>query len=206
MGKHREESHESHEKRKWQKRIEHKQSQTEAVRHQLKKVRPNAAHPQANMNMHVPVSVQVRHELHKVREKARDVADNQKFAVQRTIAGFHQQQNSSSQELEKCQALRVVKDRELSSLRNELVVQQQRATEQRAELEAGFEATLAPMRAGVPALHRTPASRSLSFARALSLSRSLCRARSLARSLARSRSLCPPCSRSLSASQAPALP
>ena len=40
MGKHREDSHE---KRKWQQRIERKQSQTEALRHKLKKVRPNAS-------------------------------------------------------------------------------------------------------------------------------------------------------------------
>mmetsp|Transcript_17470 Transcript_17470/g.41551 ORF Transcript_17470/g.41551 Transcript_17470/m.41551 type:complete len:135 (-) Transcript_17470:207-611(-) len=122
MGKHREDSHE---KRKWQQRIERKQSQTEALRHKLKKV---------------------RHELHKVREKARDAADDQKFAVQRTIAGFHQQQNSSSQEFQKCQALRAVKDLELSSLKGQEAVQRQRAREQRAEMEAEFEAKLAPMR------------------------------------------------------------
>ena len=101
---------------------------------------------QANTDTHMPV--QVRHELHKVREKAREAADDQKFAVQRTIAGFHQQQNSSSQEFQKCQALRVVKDRELSSLRDQQAVQQQRAREQRAELEAEYEAKLAPMREG----------------------------------------------------------
>eukprot|EP00320_Phaeocystis_rex_P021978 CAMPEP_0119071248 /NCGR_PEP_ID=MMETSP1178-20130426/48540_1 /TAXON_ID=33656 /ORGANISM="unid sp, Strain CCMP2000" /LENGTH=134 /DNA_ID=CAMNT_0007053157 /DNA_START=128 /DNA_END=532 /DNA_ORIENTATION=- len=122
MGKHREDSHE---KRKWQQRIERKQSQTEALRHQLKKV---------------------RHELHKVREKAREAADNQKFAVQSTIAEFHHQQNSSSQEFQKCQALRVVRDQELRSLRDQLAVQQRRAREQRAEVEAEFEAMLAPMR------------------------------------------------------------
>ena len=94
--------------------------------------------------------VQVRHELHKVREKAREAADDQKFAVQRTIAGFHQQQNSSSQEFQKCQALRAVKDLELSSLKGQEAVQRQRAREQRAEMEAEFEAKLAPMREGAP--------------------------------------------------------
>lgn len=92
----------------------------------------------------------MRHELHKVREKARDAADDQKFAVQRTIAGFHQQQNSSSQEFQKCQALRAVKDLELSSLKGQEAVQRQRAREQRAEMEAEFEAKLAPMREGAP--------------------------------------------------------
>ena len=94
--------------------------------------------------------VQVRHELHKVREKAREAADDQKFAVQRTIAGFHQQQNSSSQEFQKCQALRAVKDLELSSLKDQEAVQRERAREQRAEMEAEFEAKLAPMREGAP--------------------------------------------------------
>lgn len=98
--------------------------------------------------MHMPV--QVRHELHKVREKAREAADDQKFAVQRTIAGFHQQQNSSSQEFQKCQALRAVKDLELSSLKDQEAVQRERAREQRAEMEAEFEAKLAPMREGAP--------------------------------------------------------
>ena len=47
MGKHREDSHE---KRKWQQRIERKQSETEALRHKLKKVRPNATSIAANMD------------------------------------------------------------------------------------------------------------------------------------------------------------
>ena len=98
--------------------------------------------------MHVPV--QVRHELHKLREKAREAADDQKFAVQRTIAGFHQQQNSSLQEFQKCQALRAEKDLELASLKDQEAVQRERAREQRAEMEAEFEAQLAPMREGAP--------------------------------------------------------
>ena len=98
--------------------------------------------------MHVPV--QVRHELHKLREKAREAADHQKFAVQRTIAGFHQQQNSSLQEFQKCQALRAEKDLELASLKDQEAVQRERAREQRAEMEAEFEAQLAPLREGAP--------------------------------------------------------
>ena len=98
--------------------------------------------------MHVPV--QVRHELHKPREKAREAADDQKFAVQRTIAGFHQQQNSSLQEFQKCQALRAEKDLELASLKDQEAVQRERAREQRAEMEAEFEAQLAPIREGAP--------------------------------------------------------
>ena len=106
--------------------------------------------------MHVPV--QVRHELHKLREKAREAADDQKFAVQRTIAGFHQQQNSSLQEFQKCQALRAEKDLELASLKDQEAVQRERAREQRAEMEAEFEAQLAPMREGARAspAQRTP--------------------------------------------------
>ena len=92
----------------------------------------------------------MRHELHKLREKAREVAENQKFEVQRTIAGFRQQENDSLQELQKCQALRATKDVELSSLRDQMVQQQQRAREQRAELEVEFEARLAPLREGAP--------------------------------------------------------
>ena len=103
--------------------------------------------------MHVPV--QVRHELHKLREKAREAADDQKFAVQRTIAGFHQQQNSSLQEFQKCQALRAEKDLELASLKDQEAVQRERAREQRAEMEAEFEAQLAPMREGAPPPLRT---------------------------------------------------
>ena len=99
---------------------------------------------------HVHVPVQVRHELHKLREKAREAADDQKFAVQRTIAGFHQQQNSSLQEFQKCQALRAEKDLELASLKDQEAVQRERAREQRAEMEAEFEAQLAPMREGAP--------------------------------------------------------
>ena len=97
----------------------------------------------------------MRHELHKVREKARDAADDQKFAVQRTIAGFHQQQNSSLQEFQKCQALRAEKDLELASLKDQEAVQRERAREQRAEMEAEFEAQLAPMREGAPPPLRT---------------------------------------------------
>ena len=153
MGKSDRHSAENHEKRKWQQKIERKQSQTEGLRHQLKKAcnSPMAAIEEGPLSLIARgISVQVRHELHKVRERAREVAENQKFEVQRTIASFRQQENDSSQELQKCQALRAAKDLELSSLRDQMAQQQQRAREQRAELEVEFEAKLGPLREGAP--------------------------------------------------------
>ena len=91
---------------------------------------------------------QVRHELHKVRELLRGYADNEKFAVQRAIATFHKQENQHLSELQRLQSQRKTKEEELAALKEQLGQQQERARQQREEIEAELEAKLAPLREG----------------------------------------------------------